>query len=67
MKTEELFTIELSLSPRLIWMDRHGIWTQEISGKWIATAAIFEARGDTENDALAGIAELMGIELWNAL
>ena len=64
---DNLFDIPETKSPRLIWMDRHGVWTQELNGKWIATASIFDGRGDTENDAIVNLAKKMVIKLWNEL
>lgn len=62
---DNLFDIPETKSPRLIWMERHGIKTQEIKGSWAATASIFSCNGDTENDAIVSLAKKMNIKLWN--
>jgi hypothetical protein len=68
----ELFDIPQSLSPRLSWMDEHGIWTRKIglnaedsSEMWQAEASGFTARGPDEDSAIVALAQMMGIKLWN--
>lgn len=69
----ELFQIEESKSPRLRWMDKHGVWTQKTNAEeyedpehaWKAQAAGYVGFGPTEDDAIVELARLMGIALWN--
>jgi hypothetical protein len=71
----ELFEIPETLSPRLAWMDKHGIWTRKIEhgpGEtpdpnflWQAEAARCFAGGRDESEAIVNLAKTMGILLWN--
>ena len=77
----DLFDIPESKSPRLLWMEKHGIetWQPEIEdafdgAKWCACRESdkdengipsYVGTGDTENDALASLAQRIGIRLWN--
>lgn len=66
----ELFNIPEQKSPRLQWLDKHGIWTCEVTlrGKfqwWEATASGIIGKGATEDDAIVDLAKQMGIKLWN--
>ena len=67
----ELFEIPNTLSPRLAWLDKHGIWTREADGnptvseRWIAEAGGKKSRGADEDEAIVNLAKLMGIKLWN--
>jgi hypothetical protein len=71
--TDELFAVPESLSPRLRWMRRHGITTRRNditetpSANWEAYQACSGdwEPGDTEHDAIANLAEALGIRLWN--
>ena len=68
----ELFQIEETKSPRLKWLDQHGVWTAEITlrGKfqwWEATAAGIIGKGETEDAAIVELAKNMEIKLWNEL
>jgi len=71
----ELFTIPESKSPRLLWIDKHGVWTMEIEydhagptepeDRWMATAAGIEVRAESKDAAIVKLALKMGIPLWN--
>lgn len=71
----ELFNIPEVKSPRLKWLDRHGVWTGKVEydhagptepeDKWQATAAGKEGRGPTEDASIVELAKKMGIKLWN--
>ena len=70
--TDELFSIPPQLSPRLRWIDKHGIWTQRFDApsiapefRWKATAAGITATGPSEDEVIVELAKLMGIKLWN--
>jgi hypothetical protein len=72
----ELFDIPETKSPRLIWMDRHGIkvialrtdaksfnhWmAYRHEGDFISASAY----GPTEDDAITSLAVKLGLRLWN--
>lgn len=66
----ELFDIQESKSPRLLWMDKHGIYTMKYTlnetGKpWNAEAAGYVCSGETEDDAIFSLAEKLQLRLWN--
>jgi hypothetical protein len=69
----ELFSIPECKSPRLQWMDRHGIWTGmtdksrylDADMVWKAESAGLFCLGATEDEAIANLAGQMGIRLWN--
>jgi hypothetical protein len=68
----ELFEIADSKSPRLRWIDKHGIWTKRYNSPsihadfaWIAMAPGLSAIGATEDQAIVNLAIQMGIPLWN--
>jgi hypothetical protein len=69
----DLFTIEESLSPRLAWMQKHGITAmQSESGPWTAWSSLIQGRtaqnlgfGDSEDEAITQWALKLGISLWN--
>jgi len=74
----ELFNSPLDLSPRLKWMDRHAIWTQEFLSptispdlKWIASMSGFRAEGPTEDAAIVALINKINdeagtkLKLWN--
>lgn len=74
----ELFDIPEFKSPRLLWMDRHGIALEPNSdssdNKWCACmwrdgwgGVSFKDRipGKTEDGALTALAKAAGIPLWN--
>jgi len=71
----ELFEITGSKSPRLLWMDMHGVWAgvveydhagpTEPEDRWQATAAGLTGTGPTEDAAIVELAKRMGINLWN--
>jgi hypothetical protein len=71
----ELFEIKETKSPRLLWMDKHGVWTEKTKfvdfdqpeHAWTATAAGQVGVGPTEDDAIVDLAKHMGIKLWNEL
>ena len=69
----ELFDIPETKSPRLKWIDKHGVWVAEITltGSitrwWEATAAGITTKGATEDEAIVNLAKKMGIKLWNEL
>jgi len=73
MKTE-LFEIELCLSPRLAWMEKHGIKVltdyhdRTEDQRWPFMACIpyrGQGFGNTETEALTSLAISMKIPLWN--
>lgn len=66
----DLFTIPESKSPRLLWMERHGITTKEYNGKWHAIKRLSPKHvritgGDTEDAALMAMAFKLKLKLWN--
>lgn len=62
----ELFDIPESKSPRLLWLEKHGIWTSKAESGWQATAAGIVCKGhETEDDAIVNLSVRMGIKLWN--
>jgi hypothetical protein len=71
----ELFNIPDSKSPRLRWMDMHGVWTRKTQfvdfvqeeSAWTAEAAGRIGTGPTEDDAIVDLAKKMKIRLWNEL
>ena len=67
---DNLFDLPESKSPRLQWMDKHGIWTEERPdveecNRWKASAAGMHGFGIFEIDALTELAGKMKIKLWN--
>ncbi len=68
----ELFTIPESKSPRLLWMDKHGVWTRKTEFvdfhmpefAWTAEAAGITGAGPTEDDAIVDLAKVLKIKLW---
>jgi hypothetical protein len=62
-----LFDIPESKSPRLIWIEKHGIWLLKSETGYEATAAGLTGKGQSEDDALVDMAKQMGIKLWNEL
>jgi len=65
---DELFNIPEVKSPRLKWMDKHGVWKfkpKSPGQQWTATARGLEGRGDDEDSAIADLAKQMGELLWN--
>ena len=68
----ELFRTTETKSPRLKWLDKHGIWTQQFNAesiapdlRWVATSAGKTGTGPTEDDAIVHLAKRMNIKLWN--
>ena len=64
----ELFQIEETKSPRLKWLDQHGVWIfkpKSPGQQWTATAKGLEGRGDDDHEAIADLAKQMGELLWN--
>jgi hypothetical protein len=72
----ELFDIPETKSPRLIWMDRHGIKVIALRtnaksfNRWMAYRHDRDfinasAYGPTEDDAITLLAVKLGIRLWN--
>lgn len=65
----ELFPIAevTAESPRLAWLKRHGVKTAQGALGWSAWRQrdSCACHGDTENDAIADLADLMGVPLWN--
>jgi len=72
-KGPELFTILESKSPRMQWMEKHGITTAsgiwdayEGNYRWCAFQHLkYQAYGDTEDEAITQLALNLGIKLWN--
>ena len=68
----ELFDIPETKSPRLLWMEKHGIEITRITDdalgdfRFVASKTICEA-GLNEDDAIAKMAERLEIRLWNEL
>jgi hypothetical protein len=64
----ELFALPVTLSPRLAWLDKHGITVLRDDSGWVAFASRagspVEAKGSTELDAEANLALKLGIALW---
>lgn len=71
INSEDLFTnIPPMKSPRLAWMEKHGITvatTNASTGRIIRarTARTIGPVCSTEDDALCGLAGMMGIRMWN--
>ena len=71
--TDTLFDLPECKSPRLLWMEKHGIRTyynKEMKLPWIAirtdNCGIESSRAaDTEHNALAEIAVAYNLKLWN--
>lgn len=68
----ELFDMPETKSPRLLWMDKHGVWTKHYESpsivknlSWVATAAGKSASGATEDESIVNLAMEMNIKLWN--
>jgi len=61
----ELFDIPPTKSPRLKWMDEHGVWVFKYHDRFEATARGFTEKGQTEHDAVVNLAIKMNIKLWN--
>jgi len=69
----ELFdSLPPTLSPRLQWIEKHGVWTKrsefvdfhQPEAAWTATAAGLTGTGPTEDAAIVELAKRMGIKLW---
>ena len=61
----ELFDIPESKSPRLVWMEKHGVKTSYCNDLWQAEHGITIAFGDSELDALTELAKKLNLKLWN--
>lgn len=65
----ELFDIPPVKSPRLLWMEKHGITVERKATsngpRFIASGGGASAAGDDENEALQRLAMVNGIKLWN--
>lgn len=69
----ELFQIPETKSPRLLWIEKHGVWTSRVkhidapnqSEAWKAEAAGHVGVGPTEDDAIVDLAKRMKLKLWN--
>ena len=71
MSDDMLFDVAECKSPRLKWMEKHGIRTynnSEMSNQWMAIYShgpdSQNARGDSEDDALVALALKMKIKTW---
>lgn len=75
---DTLFNLPPSLSPRLLWMQKHGIETehqpQNPSKPWVASMRKdgwgginypLSVQAETEDDALTALAVAANIRLWN--
>jgi hypothetical protein len=80
MNEPELFNVPVVKSPRLKWLARHGISTlradHTVSAgeeddfghrvhQWTATNGWHNRGGDTEDDALAALARVALLKMWN--
>jgi hypothetical protein len=65
----DLFEDEgFTLSPRLAWMDEHGISTEQIDeNRWEAFDDYAVCAAPTENEALYRMARKRGLRLWNEI
>ncbi len=63
----DLFAIEPSLSPRLRWLDRHGLVVYKaIDGKFVCLLDTHNhAKGDDEEDACVAFCLKTGLEHWS--
>jgi len=73
----ELFDIPETLSPRLAWLKKHGIFTNSEFfddsdeeyrwGAWLEGCQDYlrTGHGDTEDDALVDLAKKQNLKLWN--
>jgi hypothetical protein len=71
---ESLFDLPESKSPRVLWMEKHGVKTyppSPVLGCWAAARECdppldeFVGLGDTELDALTDLARKINLRLWN--
>ena len=74
MTQDNLFSVPETPSPRLLWMQRHGITTsppfvtsEAHRDHWLASGKLGLpfGEGDTEDDALVDYAKRHGLKLWN--
>jgi hypothetical protein len=61
----ELLDIPESKSPRLLWLEKHGVWIYEFNTSYEAAARGVTGKGRTEYDAIVDLAKKLGIKLWN--
>ncbi len=63
----DLFEIPESLSPRLLWIEKHGIIIcyDSCRKQFYAIGANDTGWGDTEDEALTQLALKLGVKLWN--
>lgn len=70
----ELFQITESKSPRLLWMEKHGVLTSTATDcaydpplvtNHASATVIFVGKGETKDAAIVDLAKRMGIPLWN--
>ena len=68
----DLFPIEETLSPRLIWMRENGILTDHLGTHAEAYQAWVNGSpqgatgyGDTEDEAIVALAKKLNLKLWN--
>ena len=62
----DLFDLPESKSPRLQWMEKHGIRSRYCScARWYAWSGMDDGWGDTEDEAITQLVLKLGIKLWN--
>lgn len=80
MNEPELFNVPVVKSPRLKWLEKHGVTTRRADHvvsadeeddfghrvhQWTASNGVHMRGGLTENDALAAWALAQGVKMWN--
>ena len=70
MPDGELFEFPVSLSPRLAWIQLHGVEVfcseNPVPGaRWFCRKGTVIGAGDTDNDAIYDFCEKTGIKHWN--
>ena len=62
----ELFEIEESKSPRILWLEKHNFGVRNYSdGQWYAFRGREDAWGQSEDEVVTQLALKLGIKLWN--
>jgi hypothetical protein len=67
--TDTLFPLPEQKSPRLLWIEKHGVIMEESSERWHAYRMFdgghYGGTGKTQDDALADWARKNNVRLWN--